>query len=490
MPLLPLEIPPGVHSVGTDFQSSGRWLDVNLVRWQEGSLRPVGGWQQYASAAVTSTPRGAHSWRTNTADRYVAFGAYDALFVMSADGTVSDITPTGLTAGIEDAAIASGYGAGIYGAGQYGTPRTGTTYSEATRWALDNWGENLVGCSTEDGRLWEWQLNTGTEPAAISGAPTGCNGLAVTEERFLFALAPGGNPRKVQWCDREDNTTWTPAATNEAGDYELQTSGQIMQAARDRSGLVILTDTDAHVAQYIGPPFVYGFERVGSACGAISRMSAVSVDQGVFWMGRRGFHRYAGGAVEEIPCEAHDLVFDDINRAQASKVWAVANGEFSEIWWFYPSSDSTEINRYIALDYSTGAWTAGSLVRTAGVDRGVFTRPVWCDGADILEHESGTAHGSETVYAETGPISLGTGHNVMYATELLPDEESQGDAQIKFKTRFYPNAAETEHGPYTLGNPTSVRFSGRQVRMRVEGVANAAWRAGIQRLEVKQGGRR
>lgn len=489
MPLLPLAIPPGVHSIGTDLDSSGRWLDVNLVRWQEGSLRPVGGWQLYTTTALASLPRGAHSWRTNAADRLAAFGSASALSVMSADGTVTDITPPTLTAGLTSAALSTGYGASTYGSGAYGSSRIGTAYSAASTWALDNWGEYLVGCSDADGTLWEWQLNTANDAAAIANAPTGNLACAVTAERFLFALGSGGNPRLVQWSDREDNTTWAAAATNEAGDYELQTSGEIMTAARDRSGLLILTDTDAHLAQYIGPPFAYGFQQVGASCGAISRGAAVSVDHGVFWMGRRGFFRFAGGSVEKIPCEVHDLVFDGLNGAQVSKTWAVANSEHSEVWWFYQSQSGQEIDRYVALNYITGLWSTGSIKRTAGVDRGVFRNPIWAD-TGIYQHESGWKHGGAMPYAESGPIRIGAGDNVMYATSLIPDEESQGDAQIRFKTRFYPNGDEKDHGPFALGNPTSLRLSGRQVRMRIEGVADTNWRAGVQSLHVEQGGRR
>ena len=102
-------------------------------------------------------------------------------------------------------------------------------------------------------------------------------------------LGAGGDPRKVQWCDKEANTTWTPAATNEAGDFTLQTSGQIMQGLKTRGQTTIITDTDAHSAKYIGLPYVYSFSRVGTSCGAVSRMSAVDTDMGAFWMGQKGF---------------------------------------------------------------------------------------------------------------------------------------------------------------------------------------------------------
>ena len=155
----------------------------------------------------------------------------------------------------------------------------------------------------------------------------------------------------MQWCDREDNTTWTAAATNEAGDILLQTSGQIMQGIRTRGQTLIITDTDAHTARYLGPPYVYGFERVGTSCGGISRKCASDVDIGVFWMGQRSFFRFDGNSVSEIPCDVHDYVFGDFNVAQQSKVWSVANGQYGEIWWFYCSSNSTEIDRYVAFDY-------------------------------------------------------------------------------------------------------------------------------------------
>ena len=145
--------------------------------------------------------------------------------VSTESNITTDISPADLTAGTLDAVANIGYSGGYYGLGFYGTERPDVgNYSEATTWSLDNWGEYLVACSTSDGRLLEWQLNSGADAAALANAPTDNLGLLVTEERFLFALGAGGNPRKVQWCDRENNTLWSPAATNEAGDIELQLS--------------------------------------------------------------------------------------------------------------------------------------------------------------------------------------------------------------------------------------------------------------------------
>ena len=492
MTLIPLQIPAGFRANGTEYENSNAWLDGSLVRWQSGSLRPVNGWRDRISAFSTNPLRGMHSWEALNGTAWIAGGSYNELKVATSSGATSDIAPTDLVAGIEDATVRTGYGNNFYGTGFYGAPRPDTgNYSEATSWSLDNWGEYLVACSTEDGRLLEWQLDTAVKAATIANAPTGNLGLVVTEERFLFALGAGNNPRKVQWCDQENNTLWTPAATNQAGDIELQTSGQIMQGIQARGQTLVITDLDAHSFTYSGPPFVFNVQKVGSGCGAISRMSAAAVSGNVFWMGQRGFFTYTGNSVQEVDCPVNDKIFGDLNSSQQSKIWAFNNSQFGEIWWFYPSDNSTEIDRYVAFDYKENHWLIGSLARTSGISRGVFKQPIMAkSGGDLMDHEIGNNYEGESVYAETGPISIGVGEQIMRVTKLIPDENTQGDVDLTFKTRFYPNEAEVVHGPYNPSNPTSVRFSGRQFRMRVTGDRLTDWKVGIMRVDVKPAGTR
>lgn len=496
MPLTPLDIPAGVFRNGTDLQASGRWRDANLVRWHEGAMRPVGGWRNRQTVSgdvdISNTCRGAHAWRDNSSARYLGIGTFDGLSVMTEGGTVYDITPAGFTSGRVSASANLGYGGGLFGDGYYGTPRVdASTVLDATTWSLDNWGEYLVGCSSDDRRLVEWQLNTGTPAAVISNAPTDNDGLMVTEERFLFALGAGGNPRKVAWSDREDNTTWTPAATNEAGDIELQTNGRILAGVRTRGQSLILTSEDAHTLTYQGPPFVFGMERVGTSCGIISGRAAASVDAGVIWMGKRSFFIYSGGAVSALPSEVGDYVFSDINASQLSLVHCVKNSSWGEVWWFYPSGSSTEIDRYVSYNYVTNTWMIGQLSRTACVDGGIFRFPLFF-GADgnLYEHEVGYLYDGATPFAETGPIFIGAGENIVSATQLIPDEKTQGDVTATFKTRLHPNDTEREYGPISMANPTSVRFSGRQLRMRVDANVADDWRVGIMRLDLRAGGKR
>jgi len=497
MTLIPLDIPAGFYRNGTDLEQAGRWRDGSLVRWRDNSLRPIGGWRERKTSFATNPIRGMHTWELLNGNAYLAAGSHSELKVMTGAGTITDITPTDLATGREDAAANTGFGGGAYGLGYYGQPIQVNELSvpqEATTWSIDNFGEDLIACHYDDGRILIWDSSALPATAsALSNAPTDNLAIVVTEERFIFALGAGGNSRKVQWCDREASTTWTPAATNEAGDIELQTSGQIMQGIRTRGQTLIITDTDAHTARYLGPPYVYGFERVGTSCGAISRKSASDVDVGVFWMGQRGFFRFDGNSVSEIPCDVHDYVFNDFNVGQQSKVWSLALGQYGEIWWFYCSADSTEIDRYVAFDYKENHWLIGDLSRTAGVERGVFRYPFMAghnSDSDIYDHEVGFNYDGATTFAETGPISIGSGEQIAKVTKLIPDELTQGDVDVTFKTRFYPNATETTHGPFTPANPTSVRFSGRQLRMRVEGQEATQWKVGNMRIDAIAGGRR
>lgn len=490
--LVPLNVPAGVYRNGTDLQSSGRWRDANLIRWHQDAMRPVGGWRQRDSTTIGGVARGSIAWRSNNADRYLGLGTHDKLYVMDEGGTLTDITPTAFTGGRVNASANLGYGGGLYGAGYYGLPRTDSgTLLDGTSWAMDNWGEYLIACSTDDGQILEWQLDPASKAAPVANSPTNNSSILVTEERFLMALGSGGNPRLVRWSDRENNTVWTPASTNEAGDIELQTNGRILAGLRTRGQSLLITSQDAHTASYVGPPFVYGFERVGTSCGMIASKAAASVDAGVFWMGERSFYQYSGGAVSEVPCQVGDYVFSDLNTSQKSLIHAVKNGAWGEIWWFYPSGASNEIDRYVAYNYITGVWMIGEMERTTGVDGGIFRFPLYTDSSGALyEHEVGYDHGGAMPFAETGPISIGNGDQVAAVTKLIPDENTQGEVTATFKTRFHPNDVEREYGPYQMANPTSVRFTGRQVRMRVTADVLDDWRVGIMRLDIKPRGLR
>ena len=200
MALVPLKIPAGIYRNGTEYQSAGRWFDSNLVRWFENTLRPWGGWRKRSTSQMTGLCRGLLTWKSNSGARYIALGTHSKLYAMDENSVLKDITPSPFTSGRADAVSGTGYGYNTYGSFAYGVARPDIgSIAPATTWSLDTWGEYLIACSESDGKLYEWQLGfvTPTLAAAITNAPTGCQAVMSTAERFVFALGASSNARKV-----------------------------------------------------------------------------------------------------------------------------------------------------------------------------------------------------------------------------------------------------------------------------------------------------
>jgi len=487
-----LGLPPGIVRQGTAYQSKGRWYDQNLVRWYEGAMKAIGGWAARTTSAMTGKCRALISWRDNTTVRFIAAGTHSKLYALTqTSATPSDITPVGFTAGRADATIGAGYGVGPYGVSTYGTPRIDNiSVQAASMWTLDTDGQDLVGVMSDDGKLYDWQRNTAVVAAAVSGAPTSNAAVVVTPERFVMLLGANGVTRRAQWADQEVRTTWTATATNQAGDYDVQTQGQLMCGKRLRSSTLIFSDLDAHIATYIGLPYVYRFDRVGDSCGIISRGAVAASDTRAIWMSIAGFFIY-DGVVQPLSCAVYDEVFSDINLTQRSKVVCFANSQFNEVWWFYPSSGSTENDKYVHFNIQEGHWNIGTLSRLACIDRGVFNNPIMVDSDGYLyDHETGTDYDGVTPYATSGPIELGIGERLAKVREIITDEVTLGDVQVSFIAADTPTGTETTYGPFTPADFTQARFAARQAKMKVEFLNTSVARWGNPRADVVAGGRR
>ncbi len=505
MPYIPLKLPPGVFRPGTKYDARGRWYDASLVRWHEHAMQAIGGWRPAkvidGSGTIDldlgSAARGIFSWRSNSQAPNVAFGTVDQAY-QYANGVLTDITPVGFVAGQDDATLVFGnYGQGPYGAGAYGVGvALSATINEAQNWAFDAFGEFLIACAYSDGKLYSWDPN-GVDPLVqLTGSPADCTGVVVTPERFVVALGADGDSRKLKWADQASLTDWTPSGSNQAGDFVLTGAGQIMGAQRGRNETLIWTDVDMYAMRYIGGLLVYAFQQVGSGCGLLARR-AMGVEGGrAFWMSNNGFFAY-DGTVRALPCDVHSYVFSNINRVQISKVACSVRTSFNEVTWYYPSAASDENDRYVTYNYVTGAWAIGMLARTAAVDSGVTSYPVAvAPNGKVYEHEvvgasyPHHAGGADLVpFAESGPVELGVGDNVMHVRQIVPDGDTLGGVTAELISALYPTGTETTHGPYTLSNPTPVRLVGRQVRLRIE-QAEAGWTLGTPRLEVMAGGLR
>lgn len=493
MPLVPLEIPPGVYRNGTEYEAKGRWFDTSLIRWREGRLEPIGGWLKADDTQLDGKCRGLLAWRANNAERYVAAGTNTKLYA-SQGGQYYDITPSGFTTGKADSQPGLGWGTATYGIGDYGVSRPSNELIDAATWSMDNWGEYLIACSTADGKIYEWQLDVESDAAVVANAPEDNVGIIVTNERYLVALGAGGNKRKVQWSDQEDNTTWTPLATNTAGDLELETNGQISCARRVGNDILIWTDSDVHLMRYLGPPFVYGIERIGVGSGIVGPRAVAVTGNTAVWLSESGFWVY-NGSIQPLKCEALLDVTERLNRDQQVKVYGGHNSEFGEAWFFYPSSDSIENDKYIAWDYLQNHWVVGNLARTAWVDQGALSEPL-AAGADgyIYEHETGWTNDEATrvgdVYAETGPIEVGQGDRFAVINRIIADEYDtlpSVRATISYKNTPQLTEASKQYVFNQADGYIDTRINARQLKIKLEATQDDGFKFGTLRMDIKQG---
>jgi len=493
-----IDLPPGVYKNGTDYGAKGRWGDASLVRWQDGSLRPIGGWvrRQVKSTGVdmavivaapsTDTIRDIFSWNADNGDESTLLGSNAKVYHMNQDNQIADVTPAGFTGGLNNPALQVGYGKGLYGSETYGTPRSasGVTVTPVPRWMFDAWGEDgILSTTGADGKVYDYTPGD-AQAVVIANAPTDIVGAVVTDERFVMVIGSATEARKVTWCDKENNTVWASAVSNEAGNKVLAGAGNLLAIQKVLDDVIILSTTDAFRGRYIGPPYVYGFKRIGNKCGAISSMALVTTDKFAFWAGKRQFWMYDGD-VRPLPCEVMDFFFHDRDPLMHSKIVASTISQFNEVVWHYQSIAGTEVDSYISYNYANGYWNVGKLARTAQGDSGALDTPIMMDSDGFLfNHEQ---HGIIVTgaFAESGPLELKNGARNIAVRYILPDTIQNGDVTITLKGRDMPNATEYSYGPYALTNPTPTRAIGREIRARIDATGvRADWEYGVVRMDI------
>lgn len=494
MPLIALDIPPGVYRNGTNYQSLGRWYEASLVRWYQKTMRPFGGWQTLASG-MAGPGRGMLAWRAANFVTTALIGTPSNLYLWDGD-TLTEVTPAGFPDGLSDSISGVGFGFGPFGGGPFGAPNPDVAFEEggatAASWSMDNWGDEALVLATHEGVLRQY-ANDLLEPAAVANAPSG-SFIFVTAERVAVVLGAGGDRRALAWSDFENNTTWTPDANNAAGDWRFQTKGTLVAGARVRSGNLIWTTTDATRMDFIGGTLVYRFELLAENCGLVGPRAFQVVDDGAVWMGRSNFFSYAGGRVQPLASEVHDYVFTDINLTQAAKFHCGKVSEFGEVLFFYCSAGSTEIDRCVSVNVREGHWNivdpTGVMARGCWVDADAFPFPLAADlDGNLVEHERVDDLDGNFPYALSGPIQMGQGDRMLEVVQMLPDEESTGPAELYFAQQFTPQGPVYNRGPYPTAHYTDLRLTGRQIAMRVVAPAGD-FRFGPPRLEVFPGSRR
>ena len=468
--------------------------------------------------------------------------------------TGSDLT--GITRGASGTAVSGTTGsahltgATVYDANDYvgwGEAASGDYVIDPGMWSLDNYGTKLIALIV-GGACFEWDSSlaaaTSTRATIIANAPTASRDMLVsTPDRHLVFFGTettiGDTTTQddmfIRFSSQEDITDYTPTAVNTAGSQRLADGSKIMGALRGRDALYIWTDTAMFTMRFVGSPFTFAYEQVGTNCGLIGKNACVEVDGAGYWMSENGFFRYTG-QLESMDCLVEDFVYDNINTNSNQLINAGLNNLFGEVIWFYCTDGSDVVDAMVSYNYidssaQRGIWTTGSLNRTAWADSAVFGKPhatYYDEGADASFDVVGNTDGRSTYYEqetgnnqvlrgvstaitsniESGDFDItqdknkgitfrGDGEYFMSIRRFIPDFLTQtGTTRVTLYLRDYPNASQVSStlGPFDITSSTTkqdTRARARSVALKVENIAiDQTWKLGTFRLDIQESGRR
>lgn len=350
--------------------------------------------------------------------------------------------------------------------------------------------------------------------------------LTSDASRFVFAFGANEiytatqDPMLIRWSDQENFLEWEPLATNQAGSVRLSHGSEIVTAIQTRQEIVVFTNSALYSLQYLGPPFVWGSQSLGDNISIIGPNAVAVAGNVIFWMGVDKFYMY-DGTVKTLRCDLRRYVYNDINMAQGLQVNAGTNEGFNEIWWFYCSADSTEVNRYVIYNYAEDVWAYGTMGRTAWLDSGINDYPVAATYSNnIVQHENGINDGETGslgpihAYILSSEFDIDDGHNFAFIYRVLPDLTFRGSTadapKVTMTLKTLRNSGSGYNTPGSVGGedyrevvrtaelPVEqftgqiyTRVRGRQIAMRIESnQLDTTWQLGAPRLDIRPDGRK
>ena len=489
---------------------------------------------------------------------YISSSQYS--FVATSVAT-SNAGPTGtadfayqITTGLDVYTVATGWGAGGWGGFNVGGTNTGWGQAASTGgvgqqlrlWSQSNYGEDLI-FNPRGGALYYWAVNANPnvfDRGVIMKAGTTVNGalmestcpsvanLVMVSDASRFVIAFGTNdptgvyatttqdPLQIRWSNQEQFNIWTPDVTNQAGDYRLSRGSEIVAAQQTRQEILVWTDAAVYSMQYLGPPYVWGFQIMGDNISIAGPNVASTANNVTYWMGTDKFYMYSG-RVETLPCTLRQYVFDDINMIQSYQFFSGTNEGYNEIWWFYCSANSTVVDKYVVFNHLERTWYYGTLERTYWLDSPLRDQPISAGyNGQLIQQETGNDDGTTTpaspieAYCQSSDFDIGDGHNFGIVWRIIPDVTFDGSTSaapsldFTVRPRQNPGTAygSSDSPTITSGNNYSgqrvynvqqfteyayVRIRGRQMAFRISSNdLGVAWQLGTPRLDVRPDGRR
>jgi hypothetical protein len=445
--------------------------------------------------------------------------------------------------------VGVGWGAGGWGGDSLGTlsgwgeaaPAGLGVDIQMRLWSQANYGQDLI-INPRGGALYLWKVNasptiydravllSSTSPAPYTtdtSCPEVCNAVAVSDaSRFVIAFGCNDygsatlDPLLVRWSDQENYTLWAPAITNQAGSYRLSTGSSIVANLQTRQEILVWTDAAIYSMQYLGPPYVWGFQILGANTSIAGPNAVATASNVTYWMGLDKFYMYSG-RVETLYCPLRQYIFGDINLQQQYQFFASTNEGFNEIWWFYCSANSTAIDRYVVYNHLEKIWSYGNMARTAWTDTPLRDYPSAAGyNGQLIYHEDGVDDGTTNppspieAYVQSADINIGDGHNYGFVWRMIPDITFDGsyvnNPAVMFTVRPRQNPG-ANYGAAPDPTVTSVqnyqgqrnyvvqqfteivytRVRGRQMAFRVSSDGlGVQWQLGVPSIDIRPDGRR
>jgi hypothetical protein len=434
-----------------------------------------------------------------------------------------------------------------------------TVTLEPGLWSLSNFGEVLV-ATVANGRTFTWNsgiaarltthasmltsgFETRIDAATDSGNPTATRVTLISPTtRHLIHLGTEttiGTPTTqddmfIRFSEDESINKYTPQATNTAGTQRLQDGTKIMGGLVAKENILIWTDNALYTMKFVGAPFTFGFEQVGTNCGLIGKNAAIEIDGVAYWMGNNGFFSF-DGTVNSLPCSVEDFIYDDCDTTKGQQINAGINNLFTEVVWWYPTQGSDFNNRYVVYNYGQnnaqlpmGNWYTGTntnSIRTTWIDSLVYPKPYATAynssntgtfptiigetglGQSVLfEHETGT----DQVNPD-GSVTALTSFIQSFSFSLQPDQSEvflamrrflpnfkvlTGNNQVTLSIKDFPSEddIQTTLSPFTITSSTlkvDTRARGRYANIKIENTGvGESWRFGTFQVDIQPDGRR
>ena len=435
--------------------------------------------------------------------------------------------------GPETNSTSAGWSAGAWGLGPWSVGSAALT--EARLWTQSNFGEDLVFNDRYNG-IYYWDASGGTTnnravnlatlPDA-SDVPVVAHAVAISDvSRFVFAFGCNDygstalDPLLIRWSDQENAAQWAPSATNQAGSLRLSHGSEIMAVMQSRDEILVWTDTSLYSLQYVGAPIVWTAKLVGDNISCPSPNGVAFAGATMYWLGVDKFYKY-DGTVQTLSCDLRQFVFGNINSTQPYLNFAGTNEGFSEVWWFYCSKDSTEVDSYVTYNYLENVWCYGSMRRTAWLDSGLYAYPIAATtNSKLVYHENGVDDYENVdptpiaAYIESAEFDIDDGDKFGFIWRVLPDVTFRGSTAdsptctmtlMPMKNSGSGYSSPMSVGGNSVGTTTrgavipveqftgqvNIRVRGRQLVLRVESSGlGVNWQLGYPRIDIKPDGRR